>query len=42
MSRSFGTYSRPTSTRWSAIRKGPSLSVVREHIRRAANMSAKA
>lgn len=36
---SFGMYARPNSTRWSDIRRGPSLDAVREHINRVANFA---
>lgn len=37
MTGSFGIHSRPTSTNWEDVRKGPSLEAVREHLMRIAN-----
>ena len=37
MSISFGMYSKPSSTVWEDIRKGPSLEAVREHLERVVN-----
>jgi hypothetical protein len=37
MNISFGIYAKPSSTKWSDIRKGPPLDAVREHIDRVVN-----